>query len=87
MAASTIESQAASGNLLIVTKSAVRNTLATPGSASRAVPSGSSVGWEGTNVVGPPTGTPTVNFTAFGLGVELTVTGMRTSLRTSGDGT
>ena len=82
-----MSSQAASGSLLMVTKSAVKNTLATPGSPSRNDPSGSSVGWLGTNVVGPPTGTPTVNFTAFGFGVELTVIDMQTSLATSRDGT
>ena len=82
-----MDSQAASGSLLIVTKSAVKNTLATPGRPSSATPSGSSVGWLGTYVVGPPTWTPTVNFTAFGFGVELTVTGIDTSLAMSGDGT
>lgn len=82
-----MDSQPASGSLLIVTKSAVRNTLATPGRASSAAPSGSSVGWLGTKVFGPPTSAPTVNFTAFGLGVELTVTGIDTSLATCGDGT
>ena len=82
-----MESQAASGNLLSVTKSAVMKTLATPGNASNAPPRGSSVGWLGTNVVGPPTGTPTVNFAASGFGVELTVTGIGTSLVTCGDGT
>ena len=80
-------SQSASGSLLIVTKSAVMNTLATPGRPSSAEPSGSSVGWLGTNVVGPPTSTPTVNLAAFGFGVELTVTGIGTSLAISGDGT
>lgn len=87
MAGSMIGSQPASGNLFSVTKSAVKNTLATPGSPSRAAPRGSSVGWLGTKVVGPPTETPTVNFTAFGLGVELTVTGIGTSLAIFGDGT
>ena len=87
LAGSMMGSQAASGNLLSVTKSAVMKTLATPGNASSAAPSGSSVGSVGTNVVGPPTGTPTVNFAAFGFGVELTVTGIETSLATCGDGT
>ena len=86
-AGSKIESQAASGNLFSVTKSAVKNTLATPGKASSADPRGSSVGWLGTKVVGPPTGVPTVNLAALGLGVELTVTGIGTSLATFGDGT
>jgi len=82
-----IPSQPASGNLFNVTKSALRNTLETPGNPSNARPRGSSVGWLGTYVVGPPTSTPTVNFTAFGFGVELTVIGIGTSLATSGDGT
>ena len=80
-------SQLASGNLFNVTKSAVINTLATPGRLSNAWPSGSSGGWLGTYVVGPPTSTPTVNFTAFGLGVELTVIDIDTSLAIPGDGT
>lgn len=82
-----IGSQPASGNLFKVTKSALKKTLVTPGNPSSAWPSGSSVGWPGMYVVGPPTATPTVNFTAFGLGVELTVTGIGTSLGTSGDST
>ena len=56
----------------IVTKSAVRNTLVTPGNAKRPEANSLSVGWEGTNVAGPPTGLPMVNLTALGLGVGST---------------
>ena len=65
----TISAQSASGVLEMVTKSAVRKTLVTPSTARIAVPRGSSVGLARVSVVGPPTGRPTVNFTAFGFGV------------------
>lgn len=75
-AAGTISFQSASGVLEMVTKSAVMNTLVTPSSASKAEPSGSSVGRAAVNVAGPPTGLPTVSLTAFGLGVDSGVIGI-----------
>lgn len=72
MAAGMISPQSASGVFEIVTKSAVRNTLVTPGNAKRPEAISLSVGWEGTYVAGPPTGLPMVNLTALGLGVGST---------------
>lgn len=53
----------------MVTKSAVKNTLPTPSSASRSDTYLSSGDEPLTYVPGPPTGSPTVNFIAFGFGV------------------
>lgn len=70
MAASLMASQREAGSLVIVTKSAVMNTLVTPSIPRSAMPNGSSVGLAAEKVVGPPTAVPTVNLSAFGLGVE-----------------
>lgn len=72
VAAGMISPQSASTVFEIVTKSAVRNTLVTPGRANNPEAISLSVGWEGTNVAGPPTGLPMVNLTALGLGVGST---------------
>lgn len=72
MAAGMISPQSASTVFDIVTKSAVRNTLVTPGIAKRPDAISLSVGWEETKVAGPPTGLPMVNLTALGLGVGST---------------
>lgn len=69
MALGMISPQSASVVFEIVTKSAVRNTLVTPGNARRSDAIGLSVGWEGTKVAGPPTGFPIVNLMALGFGV------------------
>ncbi len=50
-------------------KSAVMKMLVTPSSWRMADAMGSSVGWPATKVAGPPTGVPTVNLIALGLGV------------------
>lgn len=60
----------------MVTKSAVRNTLATPLRSSNARTQGSSGSDPLRCVPGPPTGSPTVNFVAFGFGVGSTLTAM-----------
>jgi len=65
--------QSASGCLDTVTKSAVRKTLMTPSRVNKAWARTLSVGLPATNVAGPPTGLPTVNLTALGLGVPSTV--------------
>ncbi len=67
-----MSSQAASGSLDSVTKSAVMNTLVTPSSSSSWAAVTSSASVPATKVDGPPTGTPTVNLRALGLGVLLT---------------
>lgn len=72
MASGVIASQEASGVLDIVTKSAVKKMLATPPRARSSVAHASSASAPFTTVPGPPTGTPTVNLTAFGLGVGST---------------
>lgn len=64
--------QSASGRLDTVTKSAVRKTLVTPSSAINSWAITLSVGLSGVKVAGPPTGLPTENLTAFGLGVPST---------------
>lgn len=53
----------------MVTKLAVKNTLATPSSAKRSLRKGSSGSEPLTYVPGPPTGDPTVNLKALGFGV------------------
>lgn len=58
---------------MIVTKSAVMNRLATPSMDNSSVATSLSVGLPATNVAGPPTGFPTGNFIAFGLGVGVAV--------------
>lgn len=78
MASGVIESQEASGVLEIVTKSAVKKTLATP---SRVRISDAHFSWGSapcTRVPGPPTATPTENLVAFGLGVGSTRTAITT---------
>jgi hypothetical protein len=50
-------------------KSAVMKMLVTPSSWRMADAMGSSVGWPATKVAGPPTGVPTLNLIALGLGV------------------
>lgn len=50
-------------------KSAVMKMLVTPSSWRMADAMGSSVGWPAAKVAGPPTGVPTVNLIALGLGV------------------
>lgn len=60
----------------MVTKSAVKNTLATPSSSNKEVRNSSSVSAPFTYVPGPPTGSPTENLRAFGFGVGSTVTGI-----------
>ena len=72
MALPMISDQSASSVFEMVTKSAVKNTLVTPGRAKSSDAISLSVGWDVTNVAGPPTGLPTVNLTAFGLGVGST---------------
>jgi len=62
----------------MVTKSAVKNTLATPSSASSSVRYVSFGDEPLTYVPGPPTGWPTENFIAFGLGVGSTRTAIGT---------
>ena len=62
----------------MVTKSAVKNTLATPSSASRSPRYFFSGDDPLTCVPGPPTGRPTVNLIAFGLGVFSTRTAIET---------
>ena len=69
-------SHEASGVFEMVKKSAVMKKLVTPSMASSWLASGSSVGAPATKVLGPPTGTPTENFIAFGLGVGPADTGM-----------
>jgi len=69
VAAGAIVSHEPSGVFDNVTKSAVMKTLATPSMASSEAAIGSSVAFPATNVAGPPTSTPTVNFSAFGFGV------------------
>ena len=71
-----IVSHEASGVLEMVTKSAVMKKLVTPSTARSRVASGSSVDAPATKVLGPPTGTPTENFIALGLGVGPADTGM-----------
>lgn len=72
MASGVIKSQEASGVLEMVTKSAVKKTLATPSSARSCDAHCSPGSPPFTRVPGPPTGTPTVNLVAFGLGVGST---------------
>ena len=60
----------------MVTKSAVKNTLATPSRASNCDAHASSASTPCTRVPGPPTATPTVNLVAFGFGVGSTRTAM-----------
>ena len=68
-------SQPMSGILERVTKSAVMKMLVTPSMARSADAITSSVSSPAANVFGPPTSFPTENLSAFGLGVELIVTG------------
>lgn len=68
-------SQSASALLVSVTKSAVLKTLTTPSMASKSAPSGSSTS-SPAKVAGSPTGRPTPNFMALGLGVGSGVTTM-----------
>ena len=72
MAEGMISPQSASAVFEMVTKSAVKNTLVTPGRANSSDAISLSVGWDGTKVAGPPTGFPTVNLIALGLGVGST---------------
>lgn len=60
----------------MVTKSAVKKTLATPSRANSSVTNPSSASAPFTYVPGPPTGWPTENLSAFGFGVCSTRTGM-----------
>lgn len=53
----------------MVTKLAVKNTLATPSRARRSLTNGSSGSDPLTYVPGPPTAVPTVNLKALGFGV------------------
>lgn len=53
----------------MVTKSAVKNTLATPSRPRRSARKASSGAEPLTKVPGPPTGWPTANFMALGFGV------------------
>ena len=64
-----ISSQKAEGALETVTKSAVMNTLVTPGRASRAAAAGWSAGRPATKLSGVSKCPPTVNLRALGLGV------------------
>ncbi len=64
------------GALVIVTKSAVMNMLATPSISNSSLTKASSVSAPRTKVDGPPTGTPTANFIAFGFGVGAGCTGI-----------
>lgn len=61
---------------MIVTKSAVMNKLVTPTSCSNSLATELSLCFPLTYVVGAPTGSPTVNFMAFGFGVGDCCTGM-----------
>jgi len=70
-------SHAASGRFVSVTKSADMKTDATPSIASNWAAVGSSTSPPATNVAGPPTSVPTLNFAALGLGVLLMTTAMR----------
>lgn len=54
------------------------NTVATPSMPMMAAAVGSSASAPATNVFGPPTSSPTVNFKAFGFGVLLTEMAMAT---------
>lgn len=65
----------------MVTKSAVMKRLVTPSKANSGPANGSSSSLPATNVFGPSTGRPTVNFSALGFGVGSMETGM------DGDGT
>lgn len=78
MAAGAIDSHEASGVFVNVMKSAVMNTDVTPSMPNSAAAVGSSTSPDAENVFGPPTSTPTVNFSAFGLGVLLIWTGTAT---------
>ena len=69
MVKGTIDSQEPVGVLEMVTKSAVKNRLATPSSSRMGATNGSVASAPLTYVPGPPTGIPTVNFIAFGFGV------------------
>ena len=74
MASGMIDSQGMSEVLEMVTKSAVKKMLVTPGMARRSRANESSGEVPATSVVGPPTGVPTVNFMAFGFGEGATIT-------------
>lgn len=74
-----IPSHDASAVLERVTKSAVMKMLVTPSIAMRSAASGSSTAPPATYVLGPPTGAPTVNLRALGLGVLSTEIGMNAS--------
>lgn len=69
-----IDSQGMSEVLEMVTKSAVKKMLVTPGMARRSRAKPCSGGVPATCVVGPPTGFPTVNFIALGFGDGATIT-------------
>ena len=73
-----MSSHEASGAFERVTKSADMNMEVTPSMERSAAAMGSSVSWPAANVFGPSTGVPTVNFSAFGFGVLLTVTAIAT---------
>lgn len=60
----------------MVTKSAVKKTLATPSISSSSPSHGSSGAAPLTWVPGPPTDSPTENLRAFGFGVLSTATAM-----------
>lgn len=74
MASGMIESQGTSEVLEMVTKSAVKKMLITPGMARRSRANPCSGGVPATWVVGPPTDFPTVNFIALGFGEGATIT-------------
>lgn len=69
MALGVISSHEPPGALVTVTKSAVMKMLETPSSAVSSAAMGLSAGLPATKVAGPPTGLPTMNFIALGLGV------------------
>ena len=76
MVCGSIVSQDTSGTFEMVTKSADMNTLLVPSMPSSAVASSLPCALAGTNVEGPPTSIPTVNFLALSFGVIETVTGI-----------
>jgi hypothetical protein len=78
------ESHVASPSRVAVTKSAVMKTEMTP-SSSRIGATRSSAVAASVNVAGPPTGDPTVNFIALGLGVFSVVTPICVSVRRSSE--
>jgi hypothetical protein len=78
--AGTSESHVASPSRVAVMKSAVMKTETTP-SSSRIGAMRSSAVAASVNVAGPPTGDPTLNFIALGLGVFSVTTPICASIR------